>query len=104
METPVEKFELGGDVVIGVAELGEGAWLAVPLTPCCGASGKGGGHGVVCRKCYRDVDPMYGDCAPLYSVPGGWPTERIIAGWTDAPVQEIADLVTLWRVKGMVSA
>ena len=31
-----------------------------PLTPCCGASGKGSGTGVVCRSCYRKVSSVYG--------------------------------------------
>jgi hypothetical protein len=32
----------------------------IALTPCCNASGKGGGMGVICRKCHRDVDGKYG--------------------------------------------
>ncbi len=31
-----------------------------PLTPCCGASGKGSGTGIVCRSCYRTVPSVYG--------------------------------------------
>lgn len=33
------------------------------LTPCCKASGKGSidsATGVVCRRCYREVDPIFG--------------------------------------------
>ncbi len=33
-----------------------------PLTTCCRASGKGGGDGVICRACYRDVETYFGDC------------------------------------------
>jgi hypothetical protein len=100
MDIIITKYPLA-DVVIGVAPVGE-VFLAYPLTACCGASGKGGGNGVICRKCYRDVDPMYGDCAPLYSVPGGWPIEKIIGGWTDAPDSVIAELVATWRAEGKV--
>lgn len=35
-----------------------------PLTPCCNATGKGSVAGdypcVVCRSCYREVDPYFG--------------------------------------------
>lgn len=86
------KFVLP-DVTIAVAQIGPDAWMAYPLTPCCGASGKGGGNGVICRACYHDVDPMFGDCAPLYDVPGGWPTERIVGGWTDLDDAALAALV-----------
>ena len=34
--------------------------MVYPLTDCCGASGKGGGMGVICRKCYEDVDIFFG--------------------------------------------
>lgn len=91
------------DVTIAVAEVGQ-VHLAYPLTACCGASGKGGEAGVICRSCYRDVDPMFGDCAPLYSVPGAWPTEKIVAGWTDASDADIAALVQSWRDAGLVGA
>jgi hypothetical protein len=89
------KFVLP-DVTIAVANIGTDespAYLAYPLTPCCGASGKGGGNGVICRSCYRDVDPMFGDCAPLYEVPGSWPVERIVGGWTDLDDAALAVLV-----------
>lgn len=58
--------------------------LAYPLTPCCLASGKGSSNvesGVVCRACYREVDAVFGSAAPMYDVPGAWPTERIVASW-----------------------
>lgn len=32
--------------------------MAVPLTPCCNATGKGAESGVVCRKCFTPV-PFY---------------------------------------------
>lgn len=34
-----------------------------PLTSCCRATGKGAEveTGTVCRSCYREVDPTYGD-------------------------------------------
>ncbi|UJE15723.1 hypothetical protein SEA_LIGMA_69 [Gordonia phage Ligma] len=38
---------------------------AYPLTPCCGATGKGSMDsptGVVCRACYTPVGFAYGDC------------------------------------------
>ena len=31
-----------------------------PLTKCCQASAKGSDDCVVCRKCYREVDPIFG--------------------------------------------
>lgn len=40
----------------------DGTEYLIPLTPCCHASGKGAesATGVVCRGCYREVDPKYG--------------------------------------------
>lgn len=32
-------------------------------TPCCGASAKGSGDGVVCRSCYVEVSPNFGMAA-----------------------------------------
>ena len=104
--TSPTKFALA-DVTIAVAQIGPDenpVHLAYPLTPCCGASGKGGGDGVICRSCYRDVDPMFGDCAPLYGTPGGWPTEKIIGGWTDASDADIATLVQSWRDLNLFTA
>lgn len=40
-----------------------GVKIAGPITPCCGASGKGSidsPTGVVCRACYEVVDSDYG--------------------------------------------
>ena len=79
-------------VTIAVAKSGP-VYLAYPLTPCCQASGKGSERGVVCRSCYNEVSAMYGDCAPLYDVPGAWPTERIVGSWIDATDAEIDALV-----------
>jgi hypothetical protein len=78
--------------------------LAYPLTPCCGASGKGSSNvesGVVCRSCYQEVDPMFGDCAPLYSVPMARPTEDIIASWTSAYGADLAAVVA--QIKAMAA-
>jgi hypothetical protein len=53
--------------------------MVAPLTPCCGASGKGSATstGVCCRKCYREVPAMYGDCFML-----GDPGETLtLEGW-----------------------
>lgn len=33
--------------------------IVYPLTDCCGASGKGSGDGVVCRKCYKPVGDRF---------------------------------------------
>lgn len=46
-------------VAIGYDRRGE-AIAFYPLTPCCAATGKGGEHGIVCRRCYRDVGHEYG--------------------------------------------
>ena len=37
------------------------------LTPCCQATGKGSDSatGVVCRNCYREVDPYFGGPATV---------------------------------------
>lgn len=42
--------------------------MIYPLTPCHQASGKGSEvpTGVVCRSCYEEVDPLYGDCDVAY--------------------------------------
>ena len=43
--------------------------MVYPLTTCCEASAKGsvatGVPATVCRACYRDIDPGYGDCVIL---------------------------------------
>lgn len=99
----ITKFVLP-DVTIAVTDIGPAdnpSYMAYPLTPCCGASGKGGEFGVICRSCYRPVDAMYGDCAPLYDVPMSWPTERIIGGWTDVPDAELAAVVA--RIKAVAA-
>lgn len=46
-------------VAIGYHRLGEQIAF-YPLTRCCAATGKGGEHGIVCRRCYRDVGHEYG--------------------------------------------
>lgn len=33
---------------------------AYVLTPCCGASGKGGADGIICRGCYQPVLDVHG--------------------------------------------
>jgi hypothetical protein len=86
------KFVLDG-LTIAVAQIGPDenpVHMAYPLTWCCGASGKGGGSGVICRK--------------LYSTPGAWPTEKIVGSWVDASDAEVAALVQSWRDAGLVSA
>jgi hypothetical protein len=52
----IERIKTKSGVTIAVWE----GKFAYPLTPCCGASAKGGEYGIVCRKCYADIDPMYG--------------------------------------------
>ena len=65
-----------GGIVSDIVTLGEGPYgkvvwdkddtqLVYVLTPCCNATGKGVEYSatfVACRACYRDVDPIYGDC------------------------------------------
>jgi len=36
--------------------------LVYPLTACCGASAKGGEHGIICRKCYSPIEAEYAGC------------------------------------------
>lgn len=46
------------------------AWVSVvfdgrivaPLTTCCQASAKGCDGYIGCRKCYREINPLFGDC------------------------------------------
>lgn len=63
--------------VIGLDAFGflvaESDGLRYALTPCCHVSGKGGGHGVVCRSCYEDVDDYFGWFAEVH--PGRERTE-----------------------------
>lgn len=50
----------------------DGSTMLYALTPCCHASGKGSVNcetGVVCRACYDEVDPKYGDLVNLVAVP-----------------------------------
>ena len=64
----VRGIDAEGDLLIPLGEPdnpirhGDGAEYLIPLTPCCQASGKGAesGTGVVCRNCYREVDPKHG--------------------------------------------
>ncbi|WP_053734153.1 hypothetical protein [Nocardia sp. NRRL S-836] len=64
----VRGVDADGDLLIPLAEPGQhipddhGDEYLVPLTPCCHAHGKGADSatGVVCRNCYREVDPKYG--------------------------------------------
>lgn len=59
------------DVLVGID--GEGNLVAqfdnfqYPLTPCCNASGKGSGGGVVCRSCYQYVSSYFGGEATAVS-------------------------------------
>jgi hypothetical protein len=39
--------------------------LVYPLSPCCGASGKGSEDGVVCRNCYELLDELFGAAADI---------------------------------------
>jgi len=45
--------------------LNNNSGMVLLLTPCCDATGKGGGTGIICRKCHEDVDPVFGSCAML---------------------------------------
>lgn len=55
--------------------------MLVALTPCCAASGKGGGNGVVCRKCYRDVNFEYGCFWYTDGSPEMWEGMDLASGW-----------------------
>lgn len=64
----VRGVDADGDLLIPLGEADtpihhpDGTEYLIPLTPCCHASGKGSesSTGVVCRRCYREVDPKYG--------------------------------------------
>lgn len=43
---------------VGLAASDDG--IIYLLTPCCGASAKGSGEGVVCRSCYRPIPSVFG--------------------------------------------
>lgn len=84
----------------GVERIGKDT-LLYPLTECCGASGKGAESptGVVCRKCYKPVDAIFGDgvllsdsaadclveAAAMKNNGGGLPDEGHLYGVTDCP-------------------
>jgi hypothetical protein len=63
----VRGVDADGDLLVPLAEPGQhipgddGDEYLVPLTACCHAHGKGADSttGVVCRNCYREVDPKY---------------------------------------------
>ncbi len=69
----VRGIDAEGDLLIPLGEPNnpirhdDGAEYLIPLTPCCHASGKGAESrtGVVCRSCYREVDPKYGGAGAL---------------------------------------
>lgn len=60
---------INGKVLGGEATLIKSGDMIVALTTCCEATGKGSfvheedRPAVVCRKCYREVDMMFGDFA-----------------------------------------
>jgi hypothetical protein len=56
----IEKIETKSGVTIAVCD-----GIAYPLTPCCGASAKGGEYGIICRACYHDIDPALGMATTL---------------------------------------
>lgn len=71
-----------------------GDFMAVGLTRCCGASGKGNSEsstGVVCRNCYQEVPAAY----------GGVNAVSIEQANRDAncPVPEDCARHTLWQIQ-----
>jgi hypothetical protein len=65
---------LGMPVAFGEKEYPEGIerWSWHP-TPCCGACATATGDGdIVCKACFHDVDPAYGNAPvePLRPIPG----------------------------------
>lgn len=101
--TNVIRTGCGGSVVAETFE--SGVTLIAPLTTCCGASGKGSAGsrtGVVCRACYRDVEPAYGDCAVLGEEGDAVPLDRLAHWAADlyrcAVPEECAEH-TLWLVR-----
>lgn len=69
MEEPILVCE-DAPITLAVTDL-----FVYPLTPCCRASGKGGGRGVICRRCYHDVGAYFGDCWSA-GEDRGWDTYR----------------------------
>lgn len=69
----VRGVDADGDLLVPLGEPDhsirhdDGAEYLIPLTSCCHASGKGAesSTGVVCRACYRGVDPKYGGPSTL---------------------------------------
>jgi hypothetical protein len=63
----VHGIDSDGDVLVTLGEPGHpirhenGSQYLIPLTSCCQADGKGSqsSTGVVCRRCYREVDSKY---------------------------------------------
>jgi hypothetical protein len=69
----VRGVDSDGDLLVPLGEPAhpihhdDGTEYLIPLTPCCHASGKGAesATGVVCRGCYREVDPKFGGPSSL---------------------------------------
>ncbi|HET6286472.1 MAG TPA: hypothetical protein VFG15_06945 [Amycolatopsis sp.] len=69
----VVGIDVDGDLLIPLGEPGrpilhdDGTEKLIPLTPCCHASGKGSESptGMVCRRCYCEVDGKYGGTSSI---------------------------------------
>jgi len=49
-------------IALGWTVYPNGEATVYPLTPCCGATGKGCDGYTGCRSCYEEVSPLFGDC------------------------------------------
>lgn len=58
MSTSLSPRTIGHD---GFSHLALSDGIVYRLTPCCEASSKGSGDGVVCRACYQPLDTKYGE-------------------------------------------
>lgn len=72
--------------------------LFYALTPCCGASGKGLDGYIGCRRCFQEVDEVYGDCFEWLELNDNTKIGRIANEWFGG------DLVKAQGLRSLVEA
>lgn len=62
------------------------------LTTCCGASAKGGEHGVICRACYAPIDERFGMAWMAADFEAAYPAWMASVGLTEGTPDVFAHL------------